>query len=80
MSEHITAFCSQKHVNQNTLISFYTSRSFSLPDDLKTCSIEQFQTVLVFATKLLQLEKTISDEFTRDSLFAEYLKDINQKH
>jgi hypothetical protein len=80
MSEHITAFCSQEHVNRNTVISFYTSRSFTLPDDLRTCSIEQFQTVLLFAAKLLQLEKTISDEFTRDSLFAEYLKDINQKH
>jgi hypothetical protein len=80
MSEHITAFCSQKNINRNTLISFYTSRSFSLSEDLKTCSIEQFQTVLLFASKLLQLEKTISDEFTRDSLFAEYLKDINQKH
>jgi len=80
MSEHITAFYSQEHVNQNTVISFYTSRSFTLPNDLRTCSIEQFQTVLLFAAKLLQLEKTISDEFTRDSLFAEYLKDINQKH
>jgi hypothetical protein len=80
MNEHITAFCSQECVNRNTLISFYTFRSFTLPDDLRTCSIEQFQTVLVFAAKLLQLEKTISDEFTRDSLFAEYLKDINQKH
>jgi len=80
MSEHITAFYSQEHVNRNTVISFYTSRSFTLPDDLRTCSIEQFQTVLLFAAKLLQLEKTISDEFTRDSLFAEYLKDINQKH
>ena len=80
MSEHITAFCSQEQVNRNTIIRFYTSRSFCLPDELRTCSIEQFQTVLLFAAKLLQLEKTISDEFTRDSLFAEYLKDINQKH
>jgi DNA anti-recombination protein RmuC len=75
-----TAFYSQEYVNRNTVISFYTSRSFTLPDDLRTCSIEQFQTVLLFSAKLLQLEKTISDEFTRDSLFAEYLKDINQKH
>ena len=80
MSEHITAFCSQEQVNRNTIIRFYTSRSFCLPDELRTCSIEQFQTVLLFAAKLLQLEKTISEEFTRDSLFAEYLKDINQKH
>jgi myosin heavy subunit len=80
MADTPTAFYSQEYVNRNTVLSFYTSRSFTLPDDLRTCSIEQFQTVLLFAAKLLQLEKTISDEFTRDSLFAEYLKDINQKH
>jgi len=80
MAEPLIAFYSQEYVNRSSIISFCISRSFTLPDDLRTCSIEQFQTVLLFAAKLLQLEKTISDEFTRDSLFAEYLKDINQKH
>jgi len=51
-----------------------------LPDNLRTCTISQFQNVLLFASKLLQIEESVSDEFTRDSLFAEYLKDINQKH
>ena len=80
MNEHITAFCSQENVNRSTLIKFYINKGYILPDELRSCTITQFQNVLTFASKLLQLEKTISDEFTRDSLFAEYLKDINQKH
>ena len=80
MTESTIAFCSQDYVNRSTVISFYTSRNYTLPDKLRSCTIAQFQSVLSFASKLLQIEESISDEFTRDSLFAEYLKDINQKH
>lgn len=80
MTEPTIAFCSQDYVNRSTVISFYTSRNYTLPDKLRSCTIAQFQSVLSFASKLLQIEESISDEFTRDSLFAEYLKDINQKH
>lgn len=80
MPESTIAFCSQEYVNRSTVISFYTSRTFNLPDNLRNCSITQFQNVLLFGSKLLQIEESVADEFTRDSLFAEYLKDINQKH
>ena len=45
-----------------------------------TCSISQFQNVLTFASKLIGMEESLADEYTRDSLFAEYLKDIKEKH
>lgn len=80
MNEHITAFCSQESVNRSSIIKFYITKGYILPDELRSCTITQFQNVLTFASKLLQLEKSISDEYTRDSLFAEYLKDIKQKH
>ena len=80
MADSPTAFCSQENVNRSTVISFYISKGYILPDELRSCTITQFQNVLTFSSKLIQLEKSISDEFTRDSLFAEYLKDIKQKH
>lgn len=80
MPHNTTAFSSQEFVNRSTVLTFYTSRNYTLPDELRSCNIVQFENVLTFASKLLQIEHSISDEFTRDSLFAEYLKGINQKH
>jgi hypothetical protein len=73
MADTPIAFCSQKNLTKSSLIKFYISKSFILPDELKTCSIPQFENVLTFASKLIGLENSISNEFTRDSLFAEYL-------
>jgi hypothetical protein len=80
MTDSPTAFYSQKNLTKYNLIKFYISKSFILPDELKSCSIPQFENVLTFASKLIGLENSISNEFTRDSLFAEYLKDIKLKH
>jgi hypothetical protein len=54
--------------------------SFHPPENIMTCSISQFQNVLTFASKLIGMEESLADEYTRDSLFAEYLKDIKEKH
>jgi hypothetical protein len=51
-----------------------------MPVSLLTSDIYQFQNILTFASKLLEREKSIENEFTRDSLFTEYLKDITKAH
>jgi uncharacterized membrane protein YccC len=42
--------------------------------------MEKFQEVLTYASKLIELEESLKDDYTRNTLFAEYLKDIKQKH
>jgi len=47
---------------------------------LLTCDIPLFESVLSFASKLIETEKSIQTEYVRDQLFSEYLKDIEKKH
>jgi len=42
--------------------------------------VEKFQEVLTYASKLIELEESLKDDYTRNTLFAEYLKDIKHKH
>ena len=74
------AFLSREHVNDIAIISFSVTNTFQVPDKLLSCDINQFQNILSFASKLLDLEHDITDEYKRNILFAEYLKDVEQKH
>ena len=65
--------------NRST-VTFQIDNTYEIPLALMTSHISQFQSVLTFAAKLLDIEKSVEDEFTRDHLFSEYLKDIQQKH
>ena len=65
--------------NRST-VTFKIDNSYEIPIVLMTSHISQFQSVLTFAAKLLTLEKSVEDEFIRDHLFLEYLKDIQEKH
>jgi hypothetical protein len=62
------------------VLTFDVESSFHPPENIMTCSISQFQNVLTFASKLIGMEESLANEYTRDSLFAEYLKDIKEKH
>jgi hypothetical protein len=73
------SFASREQVGELSVLTFHTQSSYLLPDSLVSCSITQFQSVLAFAAKLIGMEATITDEYTRTSLFAEYLKDIEQR-
>jgi hypothetical protein len=78
---HDSAFASIKSFNKaNNLFSFYLPKSFSLPENLKSCTIVQFQNVLSFASKLLALELDLSDQFIRDAFFSEFMVEVNKKH
>ena len=74
------AFVSREQINQLSLLTFCSTNDYQIPDQLLSCSIPQFQKILTFASKLLDLEKDLENEYTRNMLFAEYLKDIKEKH
>jgi hypothetical protein len=76
----INTFISREQTGDFSILSFNVSNSYEMPVSLLTSHISQFQNALTFASKLIDSEKTITDEYTRDSLFADYLKDIKQLH
>jgi hypothetical protein len=74
------AFLSREQADSLAIISFSITNTFQIPDNLLSCDINQFQNVLLFASKLLDLENDLTDDYKRNILFAEYLKDVEQKH
>lgn len=74
------AFISRVASDQVSVIEFQISNSYEMPVSLLTSHISQFQNVLTFASKLIEHEASITDEFTRETIFADYLKDIKLEH
>jgi len=77
-----TAFLLYKpsEIHGLSVISFQVTNSYEIPLSLMTSHISQFQSVLTFAAKLLEIEKSITDQYTRDHLFSDYLKEVERKH
>ena len=76
----MSAFVSCFQTDEHAILTFNTRRSFQLPESLLACDIPLFESVLSFASKLIETEKSIQTEYVRDQLFSEYLKDIEKKH
>ena len=76
----ISAFVSRKHVGNLATVSFNVNSSYEMPINLLTSDISQFQSVLTCAAKLIDLEKSISNEYVKDTLFSEYAKTLEDKH
>ena len=74
------SFACRQQIKDNAVLTFYVEPTFHAPENIMNCSVLQFQNVLAFASKLIGIEGSLVDEYTRDSLFAEYLKDIKEKH
>ena len=47
---------------------------------LINCDIYQFQTALNFSAKLIDLQKSLSDDFVKSSVYEDYIKSIECKH
>jgi hypothetical protein len=74
------AFTSRDSVGDTAIVTFHLDRDFIIPPNIVNANIKQFQNVLMFASKLIDMEISLTDEYTRTNIFAEYLKDIEQKH
>ena len=76
----VPAFISREQVGDLSILSFNISSSYEMPVALLTSHVSQFQTVLSFASRLIELENSIADNFKRDVLFSEYMSSIQIKH
>ena len=76
----IPAFISREQIGDVSILTFHVSNSYEMPVQLLTSHILQFQSVLSFGAKLIDIEKSITDQYARELLFADYRKDLEDKH
>lgn len=74
------AFLSQKQMNGNSILKFKAETTYQMPMAILTSDIQQFQSALTFAGKLIDLEKSLSTEYIKDTLFADYVNKLEEKH
>ena len=74
------AFISQKQSSGGVIFKFKAEPTYQMPMAILTSDIQQFQSVLTFAAKLIDLEKSLSTEYIKDTLFADYVNTLEEKH
>lgn len=75
-----TAFISHKHSKPYSTFTFHTENTYEMPMEIVTSDILKFQSVITFAARLIEQEKTLSTEYIKDTIFADYVKNIEDKH
>ena len=75
-----TAFLSQKQLNGRNIFKFKTEPTYQMPMAILTSDIKQLQSVLTFAAKLIDLENSLSTEYIKDTLFADFVNKLEEKH
>jgi len=74
------AFLSQKQLNGKNIFKFKTESTYQMPMAILTSDIQQLQTVFTFAAKLIDLESSLKTEYIKETLFADYVKKLEDKH
>ena len=76
----VTSYISHKNSGKLSIFKFNTENTYQMPVAILASDIQQFQSVLNFAAKLIDLEKSLSTEYIKDTLFADYVKNLEYKH
>jgi hypothetical protein len=74
------ALISHKPHRKNHIFKFKTNSTFIMPPAIISSDIEQFQSVLTFAAKLIDLEKSLSTEYIKETLFTDYVNKLEDRH
>jgi hypothetical protein len=74
------AYAGRKRVGKMSVIQFNVNTSYEVPISLVTTDINQFQSALNFSAKLIDLQKSLSDEFVKSTVYEDYMKTIENKH
>jgi hypothetical protein len=80
MSKDLAFVCREITPDDRCIVSFQTSHGFSLPQNLVTTSISDFESVLLFSSKLLDLHKDLQSQYAKETFFASLLKDLHESH
>ena len=79
-SDEVPAFAGKNRVGKISIVKFNVSNNYEIPMSLINCDIYQFQTALNFSAKLIDLQKSLSDDFVKSSVYEDYIKSIECKH
>jgi len=79
-SEIMSAYAGRKRVGKNSVIKFNVKPTYEVPVCLLTSDISQFQSALDFSARLIELQKSLSDDFIKSSVYQDYMKSIETKH
>jgi hypothetical protein len=79
-SDCTSAYAGRKRLGNISVIKFNVNTSYEVPVSLLTSDINQFQTALNFSARLIDLQKSLSDEFVKSTVYGDYMKTIENKH
>lgn len=80
MSNDLAFICREITPDDRCIVSFQTSHGFSLPQNVVTTSISEFETVLTFSSKLLDLHKDLKSQYAKETFFADLLRELQNSH
>lgn len=78
--ECISAYAGRKKLGKISVIKFNVNTEYEVPVSLLTSDISQFQSALNFSARLIDLQKSLSDEFVKSTVYKEYMKTVETKH
>jgi hypothetical protein len=79
-SDCISAYAGRKKVGKMSVIKFNVNTGYEVPVSLLTSDISQFQTALNFSARLIDLQKSLSDDFVKSTVYQDYMKTVEIKH
>lgn len=80
MNKEIAFVCREITPDDRCIVSFQTRHGFSLPSTLLDASIVDFESVLEFSSKLLDLHKDLESQYAKETFFADLLRDLHNSH
>lgn len=80
MSKDLAFVCREITPDDRCIVSFQTRHGFSLPSTLLDASIVDFESVLEFSSKLLDLHKDLKSQYAKETFFADLLRDLQNSH
>jgi hypothetical protein len=80
MSKDLAFVCREITPDDRCIVSFQTRHGFSLPSTLLDASIVDFESVLEFSSKLLDLHKDLESQYAKETFFADLLRDLHNSH
>ena len=80
MSRELAFICREITPDNRCIVSFQTRHGFSLPSTLINASISNFESVLEFSSKLLDLHKDLETQYAKQTFFADLLRDLHNSH
>lgn len=77
---NLCSYIGHKKSGKLSVYSFNTDQSYTIPVAIMTSNIEQFQKALTFSAKLIELEKTLPEEYVKEILLADHIKQLEKKY